>query len=56
MKVNHNGVIRDMTEEEEKMLTPPEVFPEDTMQEKLDKLENLLNRVLPLLEKIGNNS
>lgn len=57
MKIDINGIIRDMTKEEVKEYQeatqhlPQELKPQ--LEERMEKLENFFNKLLPLLEKWG---
>lgn len=54
MKINENGITRDMTEEEiaeMQEMSAPEIEPEEDISEKIARIESGINEILSLLNK-----
>lgn len=53
-KIDVNGIVRDMTQEEiERMNSFENIVVEETPEDRLAKLEALFQKLMPLLEQLG---
>lgn len=53
-KIDVNGIVRDMTQEEiERMKAFENIVVEETPEDRLAKLEALFQKLMPLLEQLG---